>query len=101
MQDYSGHQRRVTQHKIRLGRDADAAVRRWAPSESRVDAPPPQNGRAPDDTWDVSEKNALPRRLSAQVHCDRRHGRRQVLPFTAIHGAGLDVQRAARRHYRG
>ena len=31
MQDYSGHQRRVTQHKIRLGRDADAAVRRWAP----------------------------------------------------------------------
>ena len=97
MQDYSGHQRRVTQHKIRLGRDADAAVRRWAPSESRVDAPPPQNGRAPDDTWDVSEKNALPRRLSAQVHCDRGHGRRQELPVTAVHGAGLDVQRAARR----
>ena len=27
MQDYSGHQRRVTQHKIRLGRDADAGRR--------------------------------------------------------------------------
>ena len=40
-------QRLVTQHKIRLGRDADAAVRRSGPlPESRVDAPPPQNGRA-------------------------------------------------------
>ena len=89
-------QRLVTQHKIRLGRDADAAVRRSGPlPESRVDAPPPQNGRAPDDTWDVSEKNALPRRLSAQVHCDRGHGRRQELPVTAVHGAGVHLQRKA------
>ena len=64
MQDYSGHQRRVTQHKIRLGRDADAAVRRWAPSESRVDAPPPQNGRAGRHLGRLREK-----RSPAQVIC--------------------------------
>ena len=37
----------VTPAQNRLGRDADAAVRRSGPlPESRVDAPPPQNGRA-------------------------------------------------------
>ena len=52
MQDYSGHQRRVTQHKIRLGRDADAVFRRkWPPSESRGRGAATERTRAPDDTW--------------------------------------------------
>ena len=99
MQDYSRPSAsRDRVHKILLGRDADAARRRVGPFRIASDATPPQNGRAGRHLRTIS-RSALPRRLSAQVHCDRRHGRRQVPAFYAIHGAGLDVQRAARRDY--
>ena len=46
MQDYSGLQRLVTPAQNSPRPRRRAVRRKWALPESRVDAPPPQNGRA-------------------------------------------------------